>query len=110
MQKKHDQLGAVVKAARNRNQITMETLATKLDTTERHLYRIENERKRPSFQLLGKLIRELNIAADTIFYPDMEIQDAKRDHLTHMLYRCNDQSLAVIEATVKALLENQTSQ
>lgn len=49
MQNTPEILGDVIKAARQRSGITMEELAYKVGVTERYLYRIENENKKPSF-------------------------------------------------------------
>lgn len=59
MHKEPETLGEILKTARMRADITMETLAERVDITERYLYRIENEGKKPSFDVLYKLIREL---------------------------------------------------
>ncbi len=44
------------KAAREKSGITIEALAERAEITERYLYRIENEGKKPSFDVLYKLI------------------------------------------------------
>lgn len=51
MEKQLKGLGNIVKAARERSDITIENLAYKVGITERYLYRIENEEKKPSFDL-----------------------------------------------------------
>lgn len=56
-------LGSIIKSARQHADITMETLADKVWITDRYLYRIENENKKPSFDVLYKLIRELAISS-----------------------------------------------
>ena len=48
MHKEPETLGEILKTARMRADITMETLAERVDITERYLYRIENEGKKPS--------------------------------------------------------------
>lgn len=100
-------LGEILKAARQRSEITVEALAEKLDVTERYLYRIENEGKKPSYDVLYKLIRELAIDANLIFYPEKPSKDSKVEDLVRMLYNCDDRSLEIIKATVKAIQDNQ---
>ena len=65
-----DTLGMTVKSARKNADMTIEELAERIDVTERYLYRIENEGKKPSFEVLYKLVRELSIPSDLIFYPE----------------------------------------
>lgn len=102
-----DILSSVIKSARKSADITMEALADKVGITERYLYRIENEHKKPSFDVRLKLIRELAISADAIFYPDKPCKDTEIEDLIRMLYNCDDRSMKVIKATVKAALDSQ---
>jgi transcriptional regulator with XRE-family HTH domain len=103
-----DILGDVVKSARKKAEITMEALANKVGITERYLYRIENEKKKPSFDVLVKLIRELAISPDLIFYPEKPSKDSEAENLIRMLYGCDERSMKIIKATIKAALESQT--
>lgn len=73
MHKSYETLGDVIKAAQQKMGITNEDLAAKVGVSERYIYRIENERKKPSFDILYKLIRELSIAPDLIFWQQKEI-------------------------------------
>ncbi len=107
MQMQHEILGDVVKAARQRSKITIETLAERVNVTDRYLYRIENEGQKPSYDVLCKLIRELAIDPNLIFYPEKSVKDAEIEEIVRRLYRCDKRSIAIIEATVKAALENQ---
>ena len=100
-------LGTIIKSARHRADVTMESLADKVGITERYLYRIENEGKKPSFDILYKLIRELNILPDSIFYPEKPSKDSEVENLVRMLYNCDERSMEIIKATVKAAIESQ---
>ena len=101
-------LSNVIRSAREKSNITIEALAEKVDITERYLYRIENEGKKPSYEVLYKLIRALNISPDLIFYPEKESLNIEVENLIRMLYSCDDHSLEVITATTKALLDTAT--
>ena len=105
MHNKPETLGYIIKAARENAGITIEALANKVDITEWYLYRIENEGKKPSFDVLHKLVRELNISADSIFYPEKPSKDSEIENLVRMLYGCNERSMEIIKATVKALID-----
>ena len=61
MQNEHEMLGEIIKNARMKADITVEDLAAKVGVGERFIYRIENEGKKPSYDILYKLIRELSI-------------------------------------------------
>ena len=99
------ELGDVIKAALEKSDLTVEALAEKVGVTERHLYRIENNEKKPSYELLHKLIRELSITPDSIFYPERLSTDSEVENLIRFLYNCDERSVQVIKATAKALIE-----
>lgn len=102
-----DKLGDVIKSARKTSDMTMEELAAKVGITERYLYRIENEGKKPSFDILYSLVRELAIDADSIFYPDKPKKQSKVEPLARMLYICDERSLQIVHATITAALDSQ---
>ena len=102
-----DTLGSVIKAARQDAEITVEALAEQVDMTERYLYRIENEGQKPSYDVLLRLIRILNIDPNLIFYPEKETVNSEVEDIARMLYHCNEQSMNIIKATIKAVLDNQ---
>jgi transcriptional regulator with XRE-family HTH domain len=97
-------LGKIIKSARQRSELTMEELAERIGITERYLYRIENEGKKPSYDILYKLIRELSISPDLIFYPEKPSKESEVENLIRMLYNCDERSLEVVKATAKALI------
>lgn len=106
MHNQPETLGSILKAAREKAGITIEALAERAEITEqRYLYRIENEGKKPSFDVLYKLIRELSISADSIFYPEKPSKDSEVENLLRMLSACDERSLEVVKATVKALID-----
>ncbi|BDF69304.1 hypothetical protein CE91St41_02850 [Oscillospiraceae bacterium] len=107
MQEQHEILGEVIKKARQRKSITIVALAEKVDVSDRYLYRIENEGQKPSYDVLYKLIRELSIDADLIFYPEKPVKDSQMEELVRLLYCCDERSMTIIKATVKAALDSQ---
>ena len=108
MHSKHEILSEVIKSARKSSKFTMEELANKVEISERYMYRIENEGKAPSFAILHKLIRELSISPDLIFYPEKPSKDSEVESLVRMLYHCDERSMEIIKATVKAVLDTQS--
>ena len=96
--------GNVIKRARQKSDMTMEELADRVGITTRYLYRIENEGKKPSYDVLYKLIRELSISSDLIFYPERSDKDSEIENLIRRLYNCDERSLEVIKATAIALI------
>ena len=105
MHNQPETLGSILKTVREKAGITIEALAERAEVTERCLYRIENEGKKPSFDVLYKLIRELSISADSIFYPEKPSKDSEVENLLRMLSACDERSLKGVKATVKALID-----
>lgn len=103
----HATVNDVIKTARCHADITVEQLAENTGITERYLYRIENEGKKPSFDVLNKLVHELNISLELIFSPEKPSKDSKVENLIRLLYKCDERSLKIIKATVKASIDSQ---
>lgn len=105
MHNKHDNFSVIIKNARLQSEFTMEELAEKLGVTERYLYRIENENKKPSYDVLYNLIRVLSISPDLIFYPEKNSETSEIDTLIRTLCNCDQRLLPVVRATITALIE-----
>jgi transcriptional regulator with XRE-family HTH domain len=101
-----DRLGSILKVARNAKGLTREQLAETINITPRYLMSIENENKKPSYDVLFRLIRELSISADTIFYPENHYTNTRVEQLVRLLYLCDDRELNIATTIIQALIEN----
>ena len=63
-------MGKIIQKARDARGITQTVLADKIDVSLRTIIAIENGKRNPTFDVLYKIIRELNIPADLVFRPD----------------------------------------
>lgn len=81
-----DRLGSILKATQIEKGLTREQLAEIISITPRYLMSIENENKKPSYDVLFRLVRELSISADTIFYPEFQHVDTKVEQLIRLLH------------------------
>ena len=97
--------GQTIKDARQAAGLTQEGLAEQAGVTTRYIMAIENDNKQPSMKVLFKLIRALKISADTIFFPEIQHTDKKKEHLIHMIQLCDERNLQIATATIKALLD-----
>ncbi len=104
MQKSNNELGKILKSARKDADISVAKLASKIGVSKRYLYEIEAGKKKPSFDILYCLIRELHIIPDLIFYPEKSTKQARIENLIRMLSVCDDNELSLVMATVKALV------
>ena len=64
-----ESLGDIIKRYREKSDYTVEELAYLIGISERYLYRIENEGKKPSYEVLFRIITVLSIPSQRIFYP-----------------------------------------
>ncbi|MPM05397.1 hypothetical protein SDC9_51687 [bioreactor metagenome] len=99
-----DKLGPIIKAARKSRGHTREQLAERIHITPRYLMSIENENQKPSYDVLFRLIRELGISADSIFYPEIESSDSNVENLIRLIYQCKERDIEAVSAAVKTLL------
>ena len=97
-------LGSIVKRARLNKELKQEDLAEKAGVGLRHIQSIENEGGFPSYEVLYKLIRELNIKADEIFYPELYAGDSELERLIRLLGQCSDRDISLVTALVEKML------
>ena len=104
MHKSNDMLGKILKDARESAEISISVLSQKIGVSKRYLYEIEAGKKKPSFDVLYRLVRELYISSDLIFYPEKLSKNSEVENLIRMLSVCDDNELSLVMATVKALV------
>ena len=100
----NNDLGAIIKTARINKGLTQEALAETCGVGSRHIMGIENEGSYPGFELLSKLIRELNISVNSIFYPEKLPSTRQREYLIHLLEQCNDRDILAVTSLVESFL------
>ena len=103
MHKVSDKLGSVIKSARLGKHLTQKQLAERLSITPHYLMSIENKQQIPSSDLLFRIIRELEISADMIFYPENEHANPLIKKLQVLLSKCDERDVTVIIATLQSL-------
>jgi len=101
-----DCLGAIIKSARQEKQLTREQLAELLGVSSRHLGAIENEHQKPSYELLFRIVRELTIPADTIFYPELGQEISKIEKLRIILAQCDEKEVSAVATALQSLLDS----
>ena len=99
-------LGSAIKTARKNKGLTQERLAEDVDITTAHLVQLERERRTPSLKVLFKLAQRLNFSVDTILFPENTNGQEMRHKIEHLLKQCNPRDLAVVHATLEALIAN----
>lgn len=96
-------LGSAIRKARLDKHYTHETLAELVGITPTHLKHIESEHRKPSIELLYRLVLTLNLSLDTLFFPERE-DDAYRK-TERLMRKCSDSQLRILHATIEAMLK-----
>ena len=100
-----EKLGGVIKSSRQERQLTQKQLAARLSITPRYLMSIENKKRTPGRDLLFRMIRELDIPVDTIFYPQHGYECGLVHRLHILLGRLEEHDIEHIIAILQVLLE-----
>lgn len=76
-----------------------------LSSVVRYVYRIENGGQIPSFDIMCKIVQTLSIPGDLVFYPKEKVtSDLDVQEVIHMLYQCDERSLKIVKAVLRAIL------
>ena len=86
-----NKFGQAVKKARKQSNLTQES--------------IEGGRRHPSFTLLEKIVKELNISLDALFLGKENSNDAVLSELEIMLRKCDCEQLTMIRYMINGLLQ-----
>lgn len=68
-------LGTTIKTLRKRKRLGQKTLAAACGVTHTYLSQVENNRKRPSPDLMDALARELEVPVPILYFLSMDDQD-----------------------------------
>ena len=100
-------LGGAIKKARVEKKLTQEKLAEIIGITPAHMKQLESERRKPSVDVLYKLVFALDLSLDSLFSnPDDNTQELKY-RINLCLDRCSIHELQVAYATIEAMLKKE---
>lgn len=71
-------MGSILKQARIAAKMTQEELGERVGKTARYLQAIENEEKGFDLETLNRILRALNLSADTIFFSDRDTDSSDK--------------------------------
>ena len=97
------QMGAIIQQARTSRGITQATLAEKIDVSLRTIIAIENGKRNPTFEVLYKLIQELNIPADLIFHSDVVTCTPENEQFIREFQDASEQEQRLVIASARSI-------
>jgi len=100
-------LGSAIKKARLKKKLTQEKLAEIIDITSAHLKQLESERRKPSVDVLYRLVVALDMSLDSLFSNTDDKTQELKYQINLCLERCNVHELQVAYATIEAMLRKE---
>jgi len=104
-----NKLGEILKRARIGKDYSRDQLAGRAGISTRYLTAIENENRKPKFDVLYRLIRSLGISADCIFYPETAETENDCTQLVRLIQQCDMRDRRLVAALVDQMLDAEAS-
>lgn len=100
-------LGATIRTARMEQNLSQEELAELVNITPTHLKHLESEHRKPSIEVLFKLVETLHISLDHLLLDKDETDMSQACiKVKYMLEKCTDKELAIIFDIIQSMLRN----
>lgn len=96
-------LGSVVRKSRKDKHLSQEALAEKIGVCKRTIIEIENSSGNPKFEILCKLVRELDLPIYQVFYPEVLENLDLQEILAEEIKTCSESEMRVILSVIKGL-------
>lgn len=97
-------IGNILKEERLNRGYTREQVAERTDIGTRYLIAIENDEKKPRFDILYRLVRSLGLSADRIFYPERTTAAQESDRICQLYQTLVPRDQKLVSAFIDDLL------
>lgn len=101
--------GELIKKVRLDKRLTQEEVAERINCHPQYYKNLENGKGMPSIQVFCKIMRILNISADSYVYPNRNQNSPIYQEIVQLMGNFGDYELSVLLATAEAL-SNKTHQ
>ena len=99
-------LGAAIRAARLKKNITQEELAEILGISPTHEKHIESGHRLPSVEVLFSIAQALDLSLDNVVFPEQEAGEGRTKEMQIMLTQCTERELSVLLDVARSLVSN----
>ena len=89
----HGVLGEAIRAERLRKHYSQEKLAELVGITPTHMKHIESEHRKPSLDVLFRLVRALHLSLDDLCFPENDNNAAMYRRVARLLRSCDERQL-----------------
>lgn len=100
---KQGSLGNAIRTSRIENHMSQEELAEIVDITPTHLKHLESEHRKPSVEVLFKLVKTLRFSLDDLIFENETSAYKKADML---IKECTEKELKMVTDIIKAIQNN----
>lgn len=97
-------LGNAIRKARLKKGFSQEELAEIVDITPTHMKHLESEHRKPSIEVLEKLMLALDLSFDMLVFPEMETINASEWPV--LLADCTPKELNIMKDLVLSIKKN----
>lgn len=98
------QFGIIIKNARMDKKLTQAELAEILDLSLSYLKDLERFKNTPNLEVFAKAIQYFNLSADTVIYPNKNLNNSTYQKIERRLLQCDEKQLKIILALTEAVL------
>jgi transcriptional regulator with XRE-family HTH domain len=98
------QIGGIVRSAREAMGLTQEDLAKKCSVSKHTVLAVENNQRKPSFDVFCRLVHALDISADLIVYPHRTVYTLEQEQFIRELLACTEKEQRIAFALIQCLL------
>lgn len=105
MDKAKENLGNVIRHARENAGLTQTKLSEALDLGDKTILNIENYRGNPKFDNLYRLVNYLKIPGNALFYPETSGDSSSKELLLLEIHSCSEQEATELLRVVRYMLE-----
>ena len=104
-------MGERIKRVRLYRQLQQQELAAKIGCESTYLSALENDRKTPSLEMLGRISKQLDVPIDYFYFDSPHISHSylKNEVLAEIVDQCNPDTVDKIIQSARLFLEMQQS-
>ena len=99
-------MGEVLRNAREAKGLTQAALAEMIGASTRTIIAIEKNKRNPTCDVLYRLIRILDISADSLFRPDKTTLTPEQEQFFNEFLSCNQREQQVVLQTMRCLMRS----
>lgn len=97
-------IGDIVRSAREARGLAQSALAKEIAVSKRTVVALENNQRKPTYEVFCRLVHALGISADLIVYPDRAIYTVEQEQLFREWLTCGEREQKIVVTVIQSLL------